>query len=275
MTEKTTNTEVQHPENTFKKLSIQVGLNGLSFCVLDTISNQILAFERVVFKTTSTPYLLLKELKSVLNQNSVSGTQFSEVVVIHKNGLYSLVPKTLFKKKELANYLKFNAKIMANDHIAYDEMEKHDLVNVYVPFANVNNHIFDLFGTFEFKHSGTVLITTLLNQNRNTSKPVCYVHVSEKELEIVVILDKKLRFYNLFEYKTAEDFLYYLLFSLEQMQVDLEQVQLKLFGLIEEGDAVFELCTNYIREVSVFVPTDPDYPLDQLESQAIDFTSIS
>ncbi|WP_420399190.1 DUF3822 family protein [Flagellimonas sp.] len=275
MTEKTNNISEQNSENTFKKLSIQVGLNGLSFCVLDTISNEILAFEKVSFKTASTPYLLLKELKAVLNKNSTVGTNFSEVVVIHKNGLFSLVPKALFKKEELANYLKFNAKIMANDHIAHDEIANHDLVNVYVPFANVNNHIFDLFGAFEFKHTGTVLISTLLNQTRATSQPVCYVHVAEKEMEIVVISDKKLLFYNHFEYKTKEDFLYFLLFSLEQLQIDLEQVQLKLFGLVEEGDAIFELCYSYIQSVSVFVPVDSNYPLDQLESQAIDFTSLS
>ena len=275
MTGKTNNTPEQNSKDTFKKLSIQVGLNGLSFCVFDTISNQILAFEKVTFKTAATPYLLLKELKAVLNKTSTVGTHFSEVVVIHKNGLFSLVPKTLFKKKELANYLKFNAKIMANDHIAYDEIGNHDLVNVYIPFANINNHVFDLFGEFEFKHTGTVLITTLLNQTRSASQPACYVHVTEKEMEVVVISDKKLLFYNHFEYKTKEDFLYYLLFSLEQLQIDLEQVQLKLFGLVEEGDAIFEHCYTYVKSVSVFVPVDSNYPLDQLESQTIDFTSLS
>lgn len=275
MTEKTNNIQEQNSENSFKKLSIQVGLNGLSFCVVDTVSNEILVFDKVHFKTASTPYLMLKELKSVLNKNSTTGSKFSEVVVIHKNGLFGLVPKTLFKEEELANYLKFNTKIMANDHIAYDEIANHDLVNVYVPFANINNHIFDLFGEFEFKHTGTVLISTLLNQSRASSKPFCYVHVSEKEMEVVVISDKKLLFYNHFEYKTKEDFLYFLLFSLEQLEIDLEQVQLKLFGTIEEGDEIFDLCYSYVKHVSVFVPTDSNYPLDQLESQAIDFSAIS
>ena len=66
MTEKTNNIASSDTDNTFKKLSIQVGLNGLSFCVLDTISNKVLAFEKIDFKTSSTPYLILKELKSVL-----------------------------------------------------------------------------------------------------------------------------------------------------------------------------------------------------------------
>lgn len=274
MTEKTTNIAKENLENTFKKLSIQVGLNGLSFCVFDTISNTILASEKVTFKTTSTPYLVLKELKSVLNEHTAIGNNFSEVVVIHKNGLFSLVPKTLFNKEELPNYLKFNAKIMASDQIVYDEIAHHDIVNVYVPFTNVNNYVFELFGEFEFKHSGTILIETLLTQTRNSTDPICYVQVSEKEMEIVVITEKKLQLYNHFEYGNKEDFLYYLLFTLEQLQVDLEKVQLKLFGTIEEGDPIYELCYRYVKHISVFVPFNASYAAEQ-DAQAIDFTVLS
>jgi hypothetical protein len=256
-------------------LSIQAGLNGLSFCVLDTVSHKILAFERVDFKSQLTPYLMLKELKEKLGKQGEVGHNFSEVMVIHKNNLFGLVPKPLFHKDELPNYLKFNTKIMANDLIAYDEIPNQDIVNVYVPYTNVNNYIFDLFGEFEFKHSGTVLINTLLNQNRTTTEPICYVQVSKGEMEMMVISDKKLLFYNQFEYKTKEDFLYYLLFSLEQLQIDLERVQLKLFGAVEEGDPIYNICYQYIKNVSVFVPSNPSFPLEQLENESIDFSILS
>ncbi|UII76311.1 DUF3822 family protein [Flagellimonas sp. HMM57] len=275
MTEKISKITSPDTDNTFKKLSIQVGLNGLSFCVLDTISNTVLAFEKIDFKTASTPYLLLKELKSVLNQQTKLDKDFAEVVVIHKNALFSLVPKTLFNKEELPNYLKFNAKIMANDQIVFDEIVNHDIVNVYIPFTNVNNYIFELFGEFEFKHSGTVLITMLLNQTRTSTEPTCYVQVSKKEMEIAVIADKKILFYNHFEYKTNEDFIYYLLFSLEQLQLNLEKVQLKLFGLVEEDNPIYELCYKYVKNVSVFIPKNSIFPVEDIEGKTFDFTLLS
>jgi len=275
MIEKTTNIDRTEPNNTYRKLSIQAGLNGLSFCVLDTITNKILAFERETFKTTSTPYLLLKELKSKLNQKGDIGKNFSEVLVIHKNNMFSLVPKTLFNKEELPNYLKFNAKIMANDLIAYDEIPNQDIVNVYIPYTNINNYIFELFGEFEFKHSGTVLIQSLMSQNRPTAEPVCYVQVSEREMEMMVVSEKQLIFYNQFEYATKEDFLYYLLFSLEQTQMSTEKIQLKLFGAIEEGDPIFELCHTYIKNVSVFIPNSTSIPLKNFEDESIDFSILS
>jgi len=275
MTEKTTDIAQPIEHNAFRKLSIQVSLNGLSFCVLDTITNKILAFEKVTFTVPSTPYLMLKELKAKLNQQGNIGRNFSEVVVIHKNNMFGLVPKPLFNKEELPNYLKFNAKIMANDLVAYDELPNQDIVNVYIPYTNINNYIFELFGEFEFKHSGTVLISTLMSQSRTIPEPTCYVQVSRKEMEMMVASDKRLLFYNQFEYKTKEDFLYFLLFSLEQLQIDLEKVQLKLFGSIEEGDPIFELCHQYIKNVSVFVPANTAFPLEELENESIDFSILS
>ncbi len=275
MIEKSIDIEQPKANSIHRKLSIQAGLNGLSFCVTDTITHKILAFEKITFKTQSTPYLMLKELKNRLNQSGDVGKSFSEVMVIHKNNMFSLVPKPLFNKEELPNYLKFNAKIMANDLIAYDEIPNQDIVNVYIPYTNINNYIFDLFGEFEFKHSGTVLISTLLNEGRTAPDPICYVQVAENEMEMMVVSDKKLLFYNQFEYKNPNDFLYYLLFSLEQLQLNPEKTQLKMFGAIEEGDPIYELCHQYVGQVSVFVPNSPSFPLEELENEVIDFSILS
>ena len=262
-------------EDNFKKLSIQVGLNGLSFCALDTISKKVLAYENIPFKTASTPYLLLKELKTILNVRNLSNTSFNEVMVIHKNGFFSMVPKPLFNKEELPNYLKFNTKMMANDFVVYDELDNHEMVNVYIPFANVNNYIFELFGEFTFKHNGSVLISSLLDIAGSTNETLCYVQVAEREMEIVVISDKKLQFYNYFEYKTKEDFLYYLLFTLEQLNIDVEKVQLRLFGQVEENDELFSLSHTYIKNISVFIPPHSFIIPNPDDGESIDFTILS
>ncbi|MBT8289287.1 MAG: DUF3822 family protein, partial [Muriicola sp.] len=64
--------------------------------------------------------------------------------------------------------------------------------------------------------------------------------------------------FNNFTYKTPEDFLYYLMFSLEQLEFDTNEIKLRLFGAIEEGDAVFELCQEYIQNFSIYIPDIPD-----------------
>lgn len=274
MTKKVSNNKADTSQN-FYKLSIQVSLNGLSFCVLDTIGNTILASENIQFGKECTPYEMQKKLREVFNQNDVSQAKFSEIVVIHRNKLFSLVPKSLFNAEELPNYLKFNVKILANDHIAYDEIDNYDMVNVYVPFVNINNYIYDLFGEFEFKHSGTVMVESLLNGNNNLKEPVCYIHLTKYQMDLTAIHKKKLLFYNSFDFVTKEDFIYYLLFALEQLNLDPETVQLKLFGAIDEDDDIYRLCYEYIKDVAIFEPSNSAYPVSDLGKESIDFTVLN
>ncbi len=259
----------------FKKLSIQVSLNGLSFCVLDTLSNSILKSKNLFFDRELSPHNLLKELETFLAQFNIVQQGYSEVIVIHKNQFFSLVPKSLFKEDELAHYLKFNTKILANDHLAFDEIRSYDLFNVYVPFANINNYIFDLFGEFEFQHHGSILINSLLNSPNSTKNPICFVYVSENQMDLIVISQKKLLFYNNFKYATKEDFIYYLLFTLEQLAIDTENIVVKLFGSVTTNDDIYDLCYQYIKDVSLHIPKNHvDLGMNK-DLESVDYTVLS
>ena len=73
---------------------------------------------------------------------------FTNVTIVHNNDLSTLVPEELFNKNHVADYLKFNSKILKSDFIAYDSILENSSVNVYVPYININNYIYDKFGTF-------------------------------------------------------------------------------------------------------------------------------
>ena len=174
----------------------------------------------------------------------------------------------------MANYLKFNTKILANDHIAYDTIENYDIINVFVPFVNINNYIYDIFGEFNYTHSGTVMIHSLLGSKTDTKNPTCYIHIMENEFEITVIYQKKLLLYNSFKYTTKEDFIYYILFTLEQLQLDTETIKLMLFGAVKENDSLFNICYEYIKDISLFTPPDTLYPMTN-EKDGIDFKALN
>jgi hypothetical protein len=276
MTKKAINKDIDIANQNFKKLSIQVSLNGLSFCIADTVSHRVLLSDGILFSEEQHPEALLKEVKTLLEKHALTGKHFDEVVVVHSNTLFSLVPKTLFNEESLSEYLKFNTKLLATDALAFDMLEGFDMVNVYVPFTNVNNYIYELFGEFTFLHNGSVLIQSLLDNYGNQGESVCYVHVGQRQMDITVLKQKSLSFYNSFPYQTKEDFAYYLLFVLEQLDLDTETTAVRFFGTIEEDDEIFQLCYSYINDLTIFVPSSPNYlNLGIPETSSIDFTVIS
>ena len=276
MIKRAINKDIDIADKNFKKLSIQVSLNGLSFCIADTVSHRVLLSDNKLFSDELDSAALLEEVKILLDKHVLTGKQFDEIVVVHTNTLFSLVPKPLFNEESLMDYLKFNTKILVTDALAFDTLESLDIVNVYVPFMNINNYIYELFGEFTYLHNGSVLIPSLLDNNSNQKDVVCFVHVGIKQMDVTVLKQKSLLFYNSFIYETKEDFAYYLLFVMEQLELDTEATAVKFFGRIEEDDAVFQLCHSYIKDLTIFVPASPSHMnLGTPETSSIDFTVLS
>ncbi|WGD34645.1 DUF3822 family protein [Olleya sp. YS] len=243
-------TNKTHNTLTNLELSIQISLSGLSFCVLDRSTTTILNLHSTNFKIKKSPTDLLDAVKHLFNTQASLQQSFTTITVIHVNDWSTLVPKPLFKEEFLADYLKFNTKILKTDFITFDEISQNDSANVYVPFTNVNNYIFDQFGTFTYKHFSTILIEQLLTFEKHNNTSKVYVNVSEYNFEIIAFNSGELLLYNTFEYQTKEDFIYYLLFTLEQLQLNPETVELVFLGEINEADTLYQIAYKYIRHVS-------------------------
>ncbi len=276
MTKKKKNSSSDIADKNFQKLSIQVSLNGLSFCVADTVSHKIRYSDTILFPEELNIIEVEEQLDILFQKHELTTKQFDEVTVVHRNTLFSLVPKALFDPNSLSEYLKFNTRVFPTDALAYDEVENQDMVTVYVPYANINNYVYDIFGEFTFLHNGTIIIQSLLNGHGSHKEAICYAHVSKKQLDICVIAQKRLLLYNSFLYETKEDFAYYLLFVLEQLELDTDQVSVKLFGAIEEDDSMYDLCQNYIKNIIIFTPSSPQHlQLGEPEGERIDFTVLN
>lgn len=237
-------------DNTSNILSIQVSLNGLSFCTIDSSNQEIKTIEQDNFGIQLTPKQVLDKIKYTLDHNPALLGSFETVEVIYHNDLYALVPKPLFNEDILREYLKYNIKVLENDFIAFDELEQHDIVSVYVPYTNINNFFFDTFGSFNYNHASTILVGALLTQQKNSDNTSVFVNINEKFFDLIIIKKGKLILGNTYRYETKEDFLYYLLFATEQIGLNPEEFRLVFLGNVTKEDECYKIAHHYIRNIS-------------------------
>jgi len=232
-------------------LSIQAGLSGLSFFVLDRFSEIIVDVIVENFSKQQTPDQLLKAVKTAFNRNDSLQQSFSKVQIIHDNEMQTLVPSALFEEAHLSDYLKYNTKIFKTDFITYDVIQNKDAMLVYIPFVNINNYIFERFGSFEYKHSATVLIDKILQLEKNNNQKKLYINIQQTHFELIALDGNSFQLFNRFEYKTREDFIYYILFTAEQLDFNPENFKCILMGAVEDNDELFSIAYKYIRHVSL------------------------
>jgi hypothetical protein len=273
---KITNKNVDFKNPQENHLSIQLRLDGFSFCIYNKIHEEIGAFSTFEFEQHSiTPYQHLELIETLFKQEDLLQIKYQSVSVSHFNNLVTQVPKPFFNENKLSDYLQYTVKVLENDFIAFDYLKNSEIVNVYIPFVNINNFLLDNYGTFVYKHSATILIESLLSIYKNTTNPICFINITNANFEVVVLQNNKLQLYNCFQFKTKEDFIYYILFTAEQLNLNPEEFKLILLGDIEKESELYNIAFQYVRNIEFFKPAIFSSLLDGELNKHTNFTLLN
>lgn len=237
---------------TYKKLSIQVCLNGLSFCIKNTVNQTIESYKEASFDSFDKNKTIEENLKFYFLSLSNFVNNYDDVLILHNNPMNTFVPKSLFDENYLGTYLQYHTKVFDKDYFTFDHLESLDLMNVYIPYVNFNNFFIEQFGSFEYKHLSSIFINSILEKHKNTDEKLMFAYLQHDNFQLLVLNDGRLTFHNHFIYKTREDFIYYLLFTAEQLHLNPEQFRLIFLGDINENDENFQMAYKYVRHVELY-----------------------
>ncbi|WP_439127448.1 DUF3822 family protein [Polaribacter sp.] len=239
------------------KLSIQFNLDGFSFCIHNPNTNEDVYFSEYSFvETLKTPEELLEKIKGIFKEDTILQKDFNEVQVIHQNNLNTLVPSSFFNENHLKTYLSTNIKTLATDFITFDEIKTLSTHNVYIPYVNINNYFFQHFGEFEYKHHTTAFIEKIIKLNI-AKEQTMFVNVSKNSLDILVIENNKILLANSFSYNSKEDFIYYILFVAEQLNLNTNMFSLYFTGIITLESDIYKIAFNFIRNIYFLESNNP------------------
>ncbi|WP_318640408.1 DUF3822 family protein [Flavobacterium ardleyense] len=234
-----------------KRLVLQVSLKGFSYCCFDKLTGEVLFLKEVSFEAASRTFRTEDFYWKAFVEDIQLSKAYEDVLVIHDNNLNTFVPTALFDPEIAGSYLQYNTKVFSSDLIDFDSIEKAELSNVYIPYVNINNFLLDHFESFFYKNSNTVLVENLLKLSDTAGQTEVFAHIGSESFELVICRDQKLLLANSYDYKTKEDFCYYLLFCLEQLSLNPEVVNLHFLGSIDEEDPIFKIAYTYVRNVGL------------------------
>ena len=228
--------------------SIQFSLDGFSFCIYDQEELQnVTSYD--FLESCSTPEELLSRVKEVFEKDVNLHYPFQDITVVHRNNLNTFVPNDFFSEEHIKNYFKYNIKTFATDYFTFDDIEVLNAKNAFIPFVNINNYLLDHFGNFNFYHHQTILVKKL--QKLVTDDTQVFVYFQNSLIDIVVFQSKEMTFINSFEIESEKDFIYYLLFVLEQLQLNTEEVLVTLLGTITKESLFYKIAYTYVRNIKI------------------------
>lgn len=251
-------------------LSVRLHSDGFSYCIFDSNANKCLHLQAFDLSdpgkkiyipgepgktdTAKLVQLLGHELKWLCEP-------FNKVRILIEQGKSTLVPDALFSEEEKSSIFDFNVAggpyqlaDLKHDHLK--STNAYAIYHIPAPITVLAEKYFP--GALIYHHSSAIIQSLYLKYRNEDNNNVLFVNTAASHIDILQIKNKKLDYYNSFLYNTAEDFMYYLVFVVEQLNLNPENVELVMMGEIERHSPLSDLIHKYIRHVR-FIERNSDF----------------
>lgn len=234
-------------------ITIQCALDGFCFVLHDLEENRIIDLELYQTSENGSEHVIMENLEKLLFRNGLYGKTFRSVRFIASNRYNTLVPKELFEEELTESYVRFNHDLPLDVRFFHDEMSALDSVNVFAISDSLLQRVRKLWSNVTFTHQSSVFLNAILQEP--SDDPVnAYVNVNSRSFDLAIVNKGKLLFFNNFKFNTKDDFIYYLMFALEQQQLTGQEVPVSFTGLISGNSEIIKLCERYIKRIRFIRP---------------------
>ncbi len=231
-------------------LSILIGMDSLFYLISDR-QNQILALHHYSFLTKKGETLSLKEsIQIKLLRDELLRSTFKDVTIGFALPKFTLLPRKLYNENEKDVYLKNIIKDEQGYQLLTDHLEDLGVSNIY-PIKNEVIHLVKgYFPVSKIYHNISSLFLAFKKEIQHQKGKHIFINVQDKQFLQLLFLDgKELIFSNFFEYKSSEDFIYYVLMVYSQFRLKPEVTPVTLAGHILPDSDIYRLLFRYIRHI--------------------------
>ena len=231
------------------RLTIQFTLGGFSFVIMEADTNTIIAMESYLSDDLTNENDIFSAFGKVFAFNKISGKKFRSVTCIFENRDFALIPIGLFDEKESSTYLGFLHPIQQNCQILHDNLADNECVGIYSVSNYLIEKIKETWPEAKIVHESSVFLRHVSKLAKFEDLTRVYLYVKNRSFDLAVFKEGNLTFFNNFKFNTKDDFLYFLMFAIEQQKLSAEETPVCVSGMILGNSEILKLCERYIKDI--------------------------
>jgi hypothetical protein len=232
-------------------LVAEISMSKFSYAIYDMDRRKFVALESYTYPKTMQRVQLDEQIGQILDASHLLRSAYQKIRIIWAGTQYTLVPVELYDSKHDATYMQFTQSVMPGSEVLSDTLKNLNAVNIYAIPSLVKDRLQQRLQIHQFMHHISIMAELLLIENKQSvHEHTAFVNAGSMSYDLVILSKGKLVFCNTFEYRAAEDFMYFLLFSFEQLQLSTERTPVLLMGDILPSSEIYDLLIKYIRNVS-------------------------
>lgn len=232
--------------NLADSLIIELSETLIQFCELESEQNKPVficdyPIENILKHTLS------EHLISAIKHFQFSKKQYTHVYINYFTPQFTLCPATFYISDSNRSMLEFNTGSTTDKLILTDDINT-DIKLIYAIDESLKSSLDLIFPNHQLKHTLSAL-SKLMLVSEELVKEHIILSIHSNYIEVVVKQDHKLLLANQFSIKTQEDVLYYVLFILEQYQLNPLTANISVVGNLDTNSELITSLKKYIKNI--------------------------
>ena len=232
-------------------LLIQISMHNFGVCITDPSQERCLLLENYQFNYPGNASRIIEELNLFFYEHEWLNAGFwKNIIVSTKNTRFSIVPIALFDKQYAASYLDINSTPESKETLFYNKEVSLDSVVVFAMQTTLVDWLNQKYPSKKIKytHQMSVLLEGIVGADQSSQKKL-FACVEKNSLSLVLKQSNTILFCNKFKLQTAEDFLYFTMYTMNVHALNTETTPLVLIGDIDNKSAEYQKIYKYVRKI--------------------------
>jgi Protein of unknown function (DUF3822) len=234
-------------------LSCEISESSFFCKIIEPLDNEVIVTEKYEFPSQKEAISVTDCLSSIYETHDfLKSLKWNSIEIIIDNQSFTLIPIELFNKEYTNRYLQLakGQQLTDAEEVHTYTHEELGIVNVYSSDRDLYNWLSDTYPlvdmTFIHKTSQLIEIGVITSKAQTA-----FLHFGNQHFTMVVTVNGTLKFCNRFAYKTPQDLVYYVLFAMNELEIEPDEVIIRLNGNIIEQSEDFELLNQYLPNVKI------------------------
>lgn len=232
--------------NVADTLVIELSETFIQFCEIESTQNKPVFICDYPIENIL-KYTLSEHLISAIKHFQFSKKKYQHVYINYFTAQFTLCPVAFYNAETNRSMLEFNVGSVSDKLVLVDDVNA-DVKLIYAIEESLKSTLDLIFPNHQIKHTLSV-ISKLMMVSEELVKEQIILSVHSNYIELVVKQEHKLLLANQFSVKTQEDVLYYVLFVLEQYQLNPLTANITIAGNLDTNSELVISLKKYIKNI--------------------------
>lgn len=230
-------------------LLIHLGFETFQYAIIDIVRDELKSLAEYQIPDSYNPQDLINSIEKLPEYHREFKFPYHKISLSFDTFKYTLIPESLYNEESLAHYTRFFQSAIPGE-VLQNTIKSEQIRNIFSINKDLYTDLNRIFNRPQIYSQSFTFIEGIKKTYKEHLSDSLYIDIHKKHIQLGLFRSSGLVLYNIFDCQNANELNYFILHTIETLQLNAKEVSLILSGRISPDDEYFKRLEKYFNKIS-------------------------